>query len=228
MENNQFPQGQDEQVTVPQPEAQPQPAPQAEPELSRQPNFGPQPPMGPQPMDAPQPVQTQVFGCPPAPPQANVQPSAPQPPVYANAPVPPQPPYAPQPGVPGAFPPPAPKQSRGMAIAGLVLGICSLVFFWSPFIGIICGILGLVFGILGKKKQQGGMATAGIITGSIGLFSRQSFQSLKAFGGSHCPIRYRMFSCLATCASRGRFMSGSNTFPFASIRMPPSVLLIFI
>ena len=29
MENNQFPQGQDEQVTAPQPEAQPQPAPQA-------------------------------------------------------------------------------------------------------------------------------------------------------------------------------------------------------
>ena len=50
-----------------------------------------------------------------------------------------------------------------------MLGICSLVFFWSPLIGIVCSILGLVFGILGKKKQQGGMAMAGIITGSIGL-----------------------------------------------------------
>ena len=138
MENNQFPQGQDEQITAPQPEAQPQPAPQAEPELSRQPNFGPQPPMGPQPMDAPQPVQTQVFGCPPAPPQANVQPSAPQPPVYANAPVPPQPPYAPQPGVPGAFPPPppAPKQSRGMAIS-VSFGLTASTFFTLVFVPIV-------------------------------------------------------------------------------------------
>ena len=37
------------------------------------------------------------------------------------------------------------------------------------------------------------------ITGSIGLFSRQSFQSLNALGGSHCPISYLTDRCSLTC-----------------------------
>lgn len=146
MENNQFPEQQE-----------------------RQPNFGPQPPMGPQPLDGPAdftpPVQPQAPVMPP-PVNGYQQPGAPVPPPAPGAYPPPMPG---QPPMPGAYPPPAPKQSKGLAIASMVLGICSLVFCWSPFLALICSIIGLVLGIIGKKKQQGGMALAGIITSSIGL-----------------------------------------------------------
>jgi len=59
-----------------------------------------------------------------------------------------------------------PPQSKGMAIASLVLGILSLT--------ICCGsgimsIVGLILGIVGAKKKQGGMAVAGIILNAFGL-----------------------------------------------------------
>lgn len=177
MENNQFPEQQEQQpqTAAPAPQAlvNEQPAqPQAggTGELERQPNFGPQPPMGPQPLDGPAgftpPVQPQAPVMPPPPVNSYQQPGAPVPPPAPGAYPPPMPG---QPPMPGAYPPPAPKQSKGLAIASMVLGICSLVFCWSPFLALICSIIGLILGIIGKKKQQGGMALAGIITSSIGL-----------------------------------------------------------
>ena len=58
------------------------------------------------------------------------------------------------------------KQTNGMAVASLVLGIVSAVcifFGYFAFIGIITGIVGLVLGVMAKKKQPCGMATAGIV-----------------------------------------------------------------
>ena len=56
--------------------------------------------------------------------------------------------------------------SRGFAIASLVLGIIS--FFCC---GSICSILGLIFGIISKKRksENNGMATAGIVLSIIAL-----------------------------------------------------------
>lgn len=59
-----------------------------------------------------------------------------------------------------------------MAVASLVLGICSLVF---PFIGLgwlsaLLGIVGIVLGALGKKNvEKQGMATAGIVMSIIAV-----------------------------------------------------------
>lgn len=59
-----------------------------------------------------------------------------------------------------------------MAIASLVLGICSLVF---PFIGLgwlsaILGVIGIVLGALGKKNvEKQGLATAGIVMSIIAV-----------------------------------------------------------
>lgn len=64
------------------------------------------------------------------------------------------------------------KQTNGLAIASLVLGIVSAVcifFGVYAFIGIITGIVGLVLGILARKKQPNGMATAGIILSAVAL-----------------------------------------------------------
>ncbi len=62
-------------------------------------------------------------------------------------------------------------QGKGKAIAALVLGIVALVFSCCcTYIGIICGVLAVIFGILEiKKNGEGkGMAIAGTVCGGIG------------------------------------------------------------
>lgn len=63
---------------------------------------------------------------------------------------------------------------HGMAIASMVLGIISVVFCWVFYFGIPCSIVGLVLGVIGKKKNSeagatSGMATAGIVCSIIAL-----------------------------------------------------------
>lgn len=59
-----------------------------------------------------------------------------------------------------------------MAVASLVLGICSLVF---PFIGLgwlscILGIIGTILGALARKNsEKKGMATAGMVMSIISV-----------------------------------------------------------
>lgn len=60
---------------------------------------------------------------------------------------------------------PANVPGKGFAVASMVLGIIS--FFCTP---IITGLLGIIFGGVAKSKgYRGGMATAGIVCGIIGL-----------------------------------------------------------
>jgi len=66
---------------------------------------------------------------------------------------------------------------KGMAIAGMVLGIIADVFFFAWFIGIICGIVGLVLSSVawrriasGTASSDGkGFAIAGFITSLIAV-----------------------------------------------------------
>jgi len=59
-----------------------------------------------------------------------------------------------------------------VAVTSLVLGICSLVF---PFIGLgwlscVLGIIGTIFGALGRKNlDKKGMATAGMVMSIISV-----------------------------------------------------------
>ncbi len=61
-----------------------------------------------------------------------------------------------------------------MAVASLVLGIIAIVMSFTGglgWIGIILAILGIIFGIQGKKDQKhAGLAKAGFITSIIALF----------------------------------------------------------
>ncbi|MFN8104660.1 MAG: DUF4190 domain-containing protein [Acidimicrobiia bacterium] len=62
---------------------------------------------------------------------------------------------------------------RGQQIAGLVLGIVSLLVFLS-WIALICGVLAIIFGTIGRSKAKAvgaptAMGTAGIVCGSIGV-----------------------------------------------------------
>ncbi len=62
------------------------------------------------------------------------------------------------------------QPGRGRAIAALILGILSIVFCWGTYIGIILGILGIIFGALAKKTlPDDKLGKVGFILGIIGL-----------------------------------------------------------
>ena len=105
------------------------------------------------------------------------------PPAPQQPPAPPAPPAPPTfqaPGAPQAYNAPAGPKNDGLSIAALVCGISGLATLVLCGIGIVPAILGVVFGIIGKKKveqsggalQGRGMALAGAICGAvaIGLF----------------------------------------------------------
>ena len=75
-----------------------------------------------------------------------------------------------------------PPANNGFAIAALVLGILSILGFWTFGIGVVFGVLAVVFGLLGRNKAKEiagdgkrGIATAGIITGAIGVVAGAIF-----------------------------------------------------
>ena len=129
----------------------------------------------PQPQPHPQP-QTVV--------QQPVQPAQPvQQPVYYAQPQPqPQPQpvyYAPQPQ-PAPVAPVKKEVSKGKSIAGLILGIHSLLFAlgalftcWIPGAGLVWGLvfgfLGLIMGIISTALKKRGIAIAGIIISAIAI-----------------------------------------------------------
>ncbi len=76
----------------------------------------------------------------------------------------------PMPGAPGA--PPA-SSSNGFAVTSLVLGILSIVLFFTIWIPFILAILAIIFGALGisnarKGAPKKGLAIAGLICGIAG------------------------------------------------------------
>lgn len=66
---------------------------------------------------------------------------------------------------------------KGKQVAGLVLGIISLVFYWAPYFNIvtlILGIVGIVLSVKGKKASAAvgaptGAGTAGLVLSIIGV-----------------------------------------------------------
>jgi hypothetical protein len=59
-----------------------------------------------------------------------------------------------------------------MAVAALVLGILTILFMFIPYVGwlgVLFGILAIIFGALGRKQpHMRGMATAGFVCGIVG------------------------------------------------------------
>ena len=75
------------------------------------------------------------------------------------------------------------ENKKGFCIASMVLGIVALVFACVWFISIPCGILAIIFGIIGIKTVNKGMAISGLITGGIGLaISFVIFMALFMYG----------------------------------------------
>lgn len=62
-----------------------------------------------------------------------------------------------------------------MATASLILGIISIVLFWTFGFGVLLGILAIIFGVLGSNRARelpgalhAGRAKAGLVTGILG------------------------------------------------------------
>lgn len=133
--------------------------------------FGPQQPPVPAPPAGPHgPGEPGPYGYPAAP----AAPSAAY--GYPAAPAAPSAAYG-YPGYPGygGQQPWGPAPANGLGIAAMVLGIIAVAGFCMWGLGVVLGILALVFGILGRGRAQrgeatnGGMALAGIILGSISI-----------------------------------------------------------
>lgn len=69
------------------------------------------------------------------------------------------------------------NNGKGASVAALVLGILGIVGGWFPVVNYfttVCAILGLIFGVSGRKKsiqatgRPSGLATAGLVLGIIG------------------------------------------------------------
>jgi type II secretory pathway pseudopilin PulG len=58
---------------------------------------------------------------------------------------------------------------NGMATAGMICGIVGIVTCWFPFIGLLAGLLGIVFGAIGMSKagRLGGVGKGAAITGLV-------------------------------------------------------------
>ena len=66
----------------------------------------------------------------------------------------------------------APQESKGLAIASMVLGIVSIVPGWCiPYLPLLLGLVGVILGGVSLAKKQGGkgMAIAGLVTSIISL-----------------------------------------------------------
>ncbi|MFJ1900818.1 DUF4190 domain-containing protein [Streptomyces sp. NPDC088115] len=78
----------------------------------------------------------------------------------------------------------APQPANGLGIASMVLGIIAVAGFCLYGLGIILGILALIFGLIGRGRARrgeadnGGVALAGIILGSIGIVVSAVFLGL--------------------------------------------------
>ena len=59
--------------------------------------------------------------------------------------------------------------SKGLSIAGLIIGIASLLCCAFPCLNCVLGIVGLILSIIAKKKKSAGPATGGLITSIIGI-----------------------------------------------------------
>lgn len=63
-----------------------------------------------------------------------------------------------------------PMKNNNMAIAGLVVGIFSLLVCWIPFWNLLLSIAGIVCSAIGlSRKQKSGMAIGGLVASIIAL-----------------------------------------------------------
>jgi hypothetical protein len=72
-------------------------------------------------------------------------------------------------------PPMLRKQTSGLAVAGMVLGILSLLLFWASLLAPLLAVLGITFSVIGLSQSSKpgwtgtGMAVAGMVCSLVTL-----------------------------------------------------------
>ena len=77
------------------------------------------------------------------------------------------------------------NNGKGLSVAGLVLGICSVVvgLLINGWVGLICGIIGIVLSVMGRNKAKAAGAPTGM--GTAGLVGQiTTYQTMAAERGS--------------------------------------------
>ena len=151
------------------------------------------------------------------PPYAGGQPPYGQPPYGgAQQPYGGQQPQQQQPYSGGYYPPPpwtqypAPRTGNGRAIAALVLGIASILFFWTSIFDIVPVVLAIVFGSIGvNDARRGGtgrsMAVSGIVCGVIGALLAITFTVVVYARIKPCLDEYDQGSSAQNTCIRDKF-----------------------
>ena len=74
------------------------------------------------------------------------------------------------------------NQSNGIATASLVLGVISIIAFWAFGLGVLLGILAVIFGVMGRNRARDvpgtpheGRARAGLVLGILGIVGGLAF-----------------------------------------------------
>jgi len=84
--------------------------------------------------------------------------------------------------------------NNDFGIASLILGILSLILFFTILPSIVLGILGIIFGTMQRKRQKTKWALAGIILSVLGIIL--SFGTIWLFVSILKEITQLMQSCI--------------------------------
>jgi hypothetical protein len=113
------------------------------------------------------------------------EPQVPQPSYYQ----PQQPPtygYPPQYPVHHAYQLPA----DGLGIASMVLGICAVIFWWIPIVGLVVAVVAVPLAVVGLRRTMApathrlkGFSITGLVTGLVGL-GLSSFWTVAIFAAA--------------------------------------------
>ena len=75
-----------------------------------------------------------------------------------------------------AYPTPQAPSNNGLCVAGFVTGLCGLVLFWVPLVGVLLAGTGVVLSGVGmaqgkEARRPVGLGIAGLVLGILGVLA---------------------------------------------------------
>jgi hypothetical protein len=99
---------------------------------------------------------------------------------------PPMPPAAPA-YAPTAYTPAGAGGPRTLSLVSFIVGLVAFVFGWTPFFGLIAGVVAVILGVMGARREPLApkwMWIVGIIAGALALLTSVAFTILFFIGAA--------------------------------------------